>query len=99
MPQTGDLQPIKHYLDALRQEIICNTVVTPRHSGFQPDRAIGPEEWAKTTIACWRNLREAGPGFHLLEKYKFFPQDSPYAAETAEVFCSKLVDDMVCSVL
>lgn len=99
-PQTRDLRHVKHCFDALRQDILCDADDTPRYTGFQPSHSTGLmqdrkcrdwgqlEEWAKANTGCWRHLPETGPDFHLVEQYKFCPQDSPYAAKVAEVFGS-----------
>lgn len=93
-------EPIEHMfhcLDALRQDIQCYADDTPRFTDESHLSGIGQirqcrswsklEEWARARPACWRFT---GSQLHMNmsveDRYRFCPEDSPYAAKVKEVF-------------
>ncbi|MCJ1404638.1 hypothetical protein MMC11_007864 [Xylographa trunciseda] len=85
-----------HCLDGLRQDVLCNADDTPRWSGSGDNMSgVGQvrqckdwsrlEAWAKSYTACHRHIH-LNHGDDVLERYKFCPKDSPYAAKIKAYF-------------
>ncbi|MCJ1377244.1 hypothetical protein MMC17_000336 [Xylographa soralifera] len=80
-----------HCLDALRQDVLCDADDTPRWTGSGDGMSgVGQvrhckdwsrlEAWAESYTACHRHIH-LNHGDDMLERYKFCPKDSPYAAK------------------
>ena len=89
-PQSLHFAHINHWLDAIRQEIICNADDTPRYSGLDQRMGTGNgqnrlckdwrrlEDWADSHSACYEYKRgvETLEGVIPLDRFKHCPDGS-----------------------
>lgn len=88
--QSWRFEHVRHCLDGLREDVICNADDTPRWTSTTKNPRTGEgqrrmcrdwnalETWAQEHNACWRFVNETSLTIKNIDRYKYCPAGSKY---------------------